>query len=129
MVIDAFEEPEESGPVLVDVNVLIVLVSRDPSHRLHAAEGHEELGFRMGKVGILPRREELKLGEDQWRDPVGVVPVDLPRVRDKFLELPAIPQRNGAYRDREAVQNLNPPKRRPARLAARVPRPCRTSRG
>ena len=27
VVIDAFEEPEESGPVLVDVNVLIVLVS------------------------------------------------------------------------------------------------------
>jgi len=90
---------------------------------------HEELGFRMGKVRILPRREELKLGEDQGRDPIGIVPVDFPRERDEFLELPSVPQFNGAYRDRWVVQTLNPAKRRPARLAARVRRPCKTSRG
>jgi hypothetical protein len=80
--------------------MLIVLMNRDSSHWLFAPEGHEELGFRMGKVGILPRREELKLGEDQWRDPVGIVPVDLPGEPDEFFELPSVPQFNGAYRDR-----------------------------
>ncbi len=45
----------------------------------------------MGKVRILSRREELELVEDQWRDPVGIVPVDLPWERDELLELPSVP--------------------------------------
>ena len=54
----------------------------------------------MRQVGILSRGEELKLVEDQGRDPVGIVSVDSPRKLDELLELRSVPQFNTAYRDR-----------------------------
>src|SRR4029453_6261072 len=93
----------------MDLDVLIVLMGRDSSHRLVAPKRHEELGGRVGKVRILPRCEELKLIEDQGGDPVGIMPVDSPRELDECLELPSVPQFDRTYRNRDRARHACPP--------------------
>jgi len=95
LVIDAFEEAEESRSVLMDPGVLIVLMGGDSSHRLVAPKRHEELGARVREVRILARSEEVKLVEDQGRHPVRIIYVNFPRELDEGLELPFVPQFDG----------------------------------
>jgi hypothetical protein len=96
-IVNALEEPEEAGPLMVKLDVLVVYRSGNAAYNFFIAEGEKILNLCMQMKRMLASVQQSLDFREQWRDPIRISLVNLPWESEKLVEAAASANREYAH--------------------------------